>query len=260
MTRPPVKAALRFVALVLLICGLLAGVARAAETVKLTAGFDPDRRGVRTTIVFGFTIGTTDGLPPAGLSGVDLHLPRHMGLGTTSLGLASCEASTLIALGLKGCSANARIGYGSALVEVPLGPQLIQEGTGISAVLGPSKGSRLDVLFYANGISPVFAQLVFPAQLLPDSGRFGGRINTTIPTVPVLPDGPTASVVKFRSTIGPLHLTYFHRRHGKRVPFRPRGVRVPKLCPRGGYPFAADFQFQDSTRLIARTHVPCPTG
>jgi hypothetical protein len=251
--------AVRCAALVVLICGCTGAGARAAETVKLTASFQPNLRGARTTILFGFTVGTTDGSVPAGLSGIDLHLPSHMGLATTSLGLATCEAPTLIAAGLNGCSTNARIGYGSAVVEVPLGPQLVVEHTGISALLAPDEDSHQRMLFYANGITPVFAQLVFPAKLLPESGSVGGGINTTVPVVGVLPDGPNASVVKFSSTIGPLHLTYYKRRHGKRVAFRPRGVKVPKACPRGGYPFSADFEFQDATVLSARTHVPCPT-
>ncbi len=252
------KSPLRLVALSLVICGLLAGGARAAQTVKLTASFDPNRRGVRTTIVFGFEVGTTDGSVPVGLSGVNLQLPGHMALGTSSLGLANCDANTLIAIGLGGCSTNARVGYGSAVVVVPLGPELVRESTPISAVLGPSEGTQAELLFYADGITPVFAQLVFPAKTVPQSGKIGGRINTTVPTVPVLPDGPTASVVQFHSTIGPLHLTYFRHRHGRREAFHPRGARVPRVCPRGGYPFAAEFEFQDASRLSALTHIPCP--
>jgi hypothetical protein len=245
--------------LLISVCGGTSAVAHAAETAKLTAGFTPDRRGASTTIVFGFTIGTTDGSIPSGLSGVDLHLPAHMDIATTSLGLASCETHALIELGLKGCSSNSRIGYGSAVVEVPLGPQLVEEQAGISALLGPSEGSQLVVLFYANGLTPVFAQLVFPAQLLPDSQPFGGRIDTRVPIVPVLPEGPNASVVSFRSTIGPRHLTYHRRVGGRTVRFHPRGLRVPKVCPSGGYPFAADFEFQDATSVTAETRVPCPS-
>jgi hypothetical protein len=262
--KPPVwfDRLLRAVALTGICLGgvLYAGtMASAAETVKLSAAFTPDRRGAVTTIVFSFTVGSTNGSVPAALSGVNIRLPGHMSLNATSLGLATCDTNTLIALGLKGCPLNARVGYGSAVVEVPLGPELVRESTGISAVAGPSEGTRREVLFYANGLMPVFAQLVFPAAVFHNSARAGGHINTTIPTVPVLPDGPNASLVSFRSTIGPLHLTYYRREHGKRVAFRPRGARVPKVCPRGGYPIAADFLFQDSSRLSAKTYVPCPS-
>jgi hypothetical protein len=247
------------VLLALFLWGAFSQIAAAAEQVKLTAGFTPDRRGARTTIVFGFQISTGDGTPPSPVSSVDLRLPAGMGLATTSLGLATCTPELLVAHGLQGCPSNARIGYGSAVVEVPLGPELIKEKAGISALLGEAEGSALEVLFYANGLSPVFAQLVFPAQLLPDSGSFGGRINTAVPTVPVLPEGANASVVDFTSTIGPRHLTYYKRVHGRRVPFHPRGALVPKVCPHGGYPFAGAFVFQDGSRVTASSRVPCPT-
>jgi hypothetical protein len=31
--------------------------------------------------------------------------------------------------------------------------------------------------------------------------------------------------------------------HGKRVAFHPKGVSVPLHCPRGGFPFSANFSF-----------------
>jgi hypothetical protein len=241
-----------------LLCGCFLGTAGAAEIVKLKASLTPDRRGQSTTIVFGFSIGTADGSAPPGLRAVDLSVPSHMGLATSSLGLATCEATTLIRFGLLGCPVNARVGYGNAIVEVPLGPQLVREHTGISTLLGPSDGADLHLLFYANGLTPVFAQLVFPAKILPDSGRFGGRINTSVPVVPVLPEGANASLVQFSSTIGPKNLTYYRRVRGHRVPFHPRGGHVPKVCPKGGFLFSADFEFQDSSRATAKTHVPCP--
>lgn len=51
--------------------------------------------------------------------------------------------------------------------------------------------------------------------------------------------GPDVSIVSVQTTIGPRHLTYYRRLHGRRVAFHPRGVSVPERCPRGGLPFAA---------------------
>ena len=70
--------------------------------------------------------------------------------------------------------------------------------------------------------------------------------------------GPVVSIVSVTSTIGPAHLTYYKRVHGKRVAFSPRGVSVPERCPHGGFRFAASFGFQDGSSTSATTTVPCP--
>lgn len=33
---------------------------------------------------------------------------------------------------------------------------------------------------------------------------------------------------------------------------------VPRVCPVGGYPFAADLAFEDGSHITARTTAPCP--
>jgi hypothetical protein len=70
--------------------------------------------------------------------------------------------------------------------------------------------------------------------------------------------GPDVSIVSVQATIGPSHLTYYKHVHGRLVPFSPRGVSVPERCPRGGFPFAAEFTFQDGSSASAQTTVPCP--
>ncbi len=88
--------------------------------------------------------------------------------------------------------------------------------------------------------------------MLPDAGRFGSQLATSVP------GGPDVSIVSVTSTIGPSHLTYYKHVRGHLVPFRPRGVSVPERCPRGGCPFAADFTFLDESRTSAQTTVPHP--
>jgi hypothetical protein len=39
----------------------------------------------------------------------------------------------------------------------------------------------------------------------------------------------------------------------------PFGVpATPSSCPRGGFPFVADFTFMDGTTATAKSNVPCP--
>jgi len=229
-----------------------------SERAALHASFSPDRLGAPTTITFGFHLESEEGLAPAPLTGLDLQMPAGMNYTTTTLGLAICQPASLLARGLAGCPSNSRLGYGSALVEVPFGTGAGHEIPEIQAVAGPSPNGNLVVLFYANGLFPVAAQLTFSGEVLPDSGHFGSQLSTTVPLVTSVPGGPDVSIVSVQSTIGPSHLTYYKHVHGRLVSFHPRGVSVPERCPHGGFPFAAEFTFQDQTRASATTTVPCP--
>lgn len=232
--------------------------AAVSEHASLHATFTPDRLGTPTTITFSFHLATTEGAAPPPLTSMDLRMPAGVGYATTTLGLALCSEAALLARGLAGCPPNSRLGYGSALVEVPFGTGAGHEIPEIQAVAGPSPTGNMVVLFYANGLFPVSAQLAFSGEVLPDSGRFGSQLSTNVPLVTSVPGGPDVSIVNVQTTIGPSHLTYYKHVHGRLVPFRPRGVSVPERCPRGGFPFAASFTFQDGAHTSAQTTVPCP--
>lgn len=233
--------------------------ALAAQTVKLESSFSPDRLGARTTIEFGFQVHSTNPRrAPLPVTDVDLHLPAGLGLATSTLGLANCEPAALIVGGVSGCPANARIGFGSALVAVPAEGEPIHEEGSLTAFVGPPNNEHLEVLFYAEGRSPVFAQLVFPGRLLDDDPPFSGRLDTAIPLIPTWPGGPDVAVTSMTSTIGPRGLTYYRHVHGEIVPFHPRGIAVPKRCPRRGFPFRVDLTFTDGTQQSATSAVPCP--
>ncbi|HEV2944029.1 MAG TPA: hypothetical protein VGX26_02810 [Solirubrobacteraceae bacterium] len=244
---------------VALACSLAPASAHAAaELASLHASFSPNRLGAPTTIAFAFHLETTDGTAPPPLTGLDLRIPAGMNYTSTTLGLAICQPAALAAGGLAGCPANSRLGYGSALVEVPFGTGQGHEIPEIQAVAGPSPKGNLVVLFYANGLYPVYAQLAFSGEVLPDSGRYGSQLQTNVPLVASVPGGPDVSIVNVTTTIGPSHLTYYKHVHGRLVAFKPRGVAVPERCPRAGFPFAADFAFQDGSHATATTTVPCP--
>jgi hypothetical protein len=245
--------------LVLALCACLpAGASATTERARLHAGFSPDRLGASTTISFGFHIETSEGLAPPPMTSLDLRMPAGINYTTTTLGLAICQPAALQARGLAGCSPNSRLGYGSALVEVPFGVGSGHEIPEIQALMGPPHDGNLVVLFYANGLTPVYAQLVFTGEVLPATGAFGSRLATEVPPIASVPGGPDVSVVSVQSTIGPSHLTYYRHSHGHLVAFHPEGVSVPERCPRGGFPFAAEFAFQDGSHTTAKTTVPCP--
>jgi hypothetical protein len=257
------RAAALAVATALLACTSLVGATSAlatgaSEQASLTAGFSPNRLGQSTTISFGFHLQTAAGTATPPLTNVNLQLPAGMNYTLTTLGLAICRPAVLAARGIAGCPANSRVGSGSALVEVPFGTGSGHEIPEVQAVVGPPNNGNMVVLFYANGQTPVFAQLVFQGEVLPDSGAFGSELSTTVPLIPSVPNGPDVSIVNVNATIGPSHLTYYRRVHGHLQPFHPLGIGVPEHCPRGGFPFNALFTFQDGSQASASTTVPCP--
>jgi hypothetical protein len=140
--------AMRFVAKASLLTGfcllLVGGTARATtENASLNASFTPDRLGAATTIGFSFDLATSEGLAPSPLTDIDLQLPAGMNYTTTTLGLSICQPSVLQLQGPAGCPANSRLGYGSALVEVPFGAGGGQEIPEVQAVAGPSPNGNL---------------------------------------------------------------------------------------------------------------------
>lgn len=253
-------ARLVLVCLLALACaiGWTSAAGAAEENASLHAGFAPDRAGASTTIKFGFEVSTPNGLAPPPLTGLDLHMPAGMSYINTTLGLALCSRHTLEKKGTSGCPTNSELGAGSAYVEVPFGSGAGRELPAITAWMGPPTRGNMVVLFYVNGKTPVYGQFIFGGEVLPETGIFGSQLAAEVPLVTSVPGGPDVSIVRANATIGPQGLTYYHKAHGKRRRFKPRGIAVPLHCPAGGFPFSAQFSFQDGSTAEASTTVPCP--
>lgn len=241
-----------------LCCTWLTTQARAAPTVRLAAALTPEHLGAGTTIHFSFTVADEASRAPVPIREIDLLYPANLGIATSGLGISTCRTATLEVLGPPGCPSNSVIGYGSALVEVPFGPETLQEVTRTTTFMAPVQNGRLGLLFYADGESPVSAQLVFPGLVLPAADPFGGDLSATLPLVPSVPEAPDAALVKLTTTLGPSHITYYEYRKGHTIPYHPRGILLPRVCPRGGFRFAARFSFNDGSSASANTAVACP--
>lgn len=247
-------------ALLTAICALCARPLPAAadQSVQLTAALTPERLGAGTTIHFGFTVLLPPGQVPVPISQIDLLYPQGLGIATSGLGIASCSVAVLEEQGPPGCPSNSVMGYGFGVVEVPFGPQLLQETARTTTFMAPVRNGRLGLLFYANGETPVAAALVFPGLVLPAADPFGGDLDALLPLVPTLPEAPDAALVKLTTTLGPSHITYFEFRKGQTIPYHPAGILLPPTCPRGGFRFAARFAFADGTHASAHATVACP--
>jgi hypothetical protein len=243
---------------VTLACACLPATVFAAQSVTLNATLTPERLGQPTTITFGFQIAAPSGHVPPPLTEIDVDYPNDLGIALSGVGLATCTRTILEASGPQGCPADSRMGYGTALAEIAIGPAIIDETAEVSLVRGPTQSGHLALLFYVNGEAPVSAQLVLPGLILPIPAPFGGRINVIVPLIPSLPEAPDVAVTELRSTIGPQHLTYYEQIDGHDIAYHPKGILLPNNCPHGGFPFAANLTFLDHSHAAAHTVVACP--
>ena len=227
---------------------------------RLTATFSPERLGVATTINIGFQITTPAGRAPSPVTDVELLLPSGLSIATSDLGLETCSPASLEQSGLAGCPPDSLMGRGSAAAEVPFGSAFVTEQAPITLFSGPLQNGHPQLLFFASGEYPVLANIIFGALVMPAQAPFGGLLNATLPLLPSVPEGPDVALVRLQTTIGAKGITYYERVKGKTIAFHPRGILLPKSCPRGGFPFTAHLTFQDATNASASTAVPCPRG
>jgi hypothetical protein len=151
------------------------------------------------------------------------------------------------------------MGYGSAVGEIPFGPEIIKEPASVTIVRAEDQNGKIALLFDVRGISPVGANIVLRAVLLPARPPYGGDISISVPLVPSLPEAPDVSVGQLRAMIGPAAgLTYYERLGSATLPYTPRGIPLPSSCPRGGFPFAATLAFVNGESAGARARVQCP--
>ena len=232
--------------------------AASTPTASLTAAFEPERLGRRTTLSFGFRIrGAAGHLPPA-LTAIDFSYPNNLGIALSGLGLATCTAGKLEASGLGGCQANSIMGFGDATAEISLGSDVVGEPVPITILRAPNEEGHISLLFDAVGTAPLNTSAVFPGALLPAPAPFGGQVSIKAPLIPSLPGAPDVAIVALHATLGPSGVTYFEQAEGRRFAYQPPGILLPNSCPRGGFPFAAQFSFVDGSHASARSREACP--
>jgi hypothetical protein len=225
--------------------------------VRLHVWFSPDRPGASTTVHFGFRIGMRDGSIPPPLVSVNVSLPPGME-GTPTLGQVVCEPLRLQIFGEGGCSPNALMGRGRAVVAQAFGHAIVKDASRIAIFMGPPTHRHTSMVFLATSISPVFSEILFLGSLLPDPSLPEGALwQAAIPLVPSVPGAPDVSVVNMEATLGPENITYFRYSHGRRIAFEPEGLSLPTQCPRRGFPFVATLGFVDGTTIRATYVAQC---
>lgn len=259
-----VRSTLRALPVAVLLAACLCQSAAARQVAALQASFSPDRLGAYATIFIGFRISNIPAAEQEPLTKVSLFLPGEIGLATSGLGLENCLRSRLEEVGLwGGCPSDSLMGRGTATAEIPFAGELVVESAQVDVFSARVRNGRLALMVFVDAQSPVEAELVFPAAVVPAPPPYSEGVETNVPLVPTLPEGPDVAVTHFQMALGstltgPDHFVYYRWVHGHRVAYPPRGLLLPPTCPHGGFPFEAQFVFQDETTATARTTVPCP--
>ena len=236
---------------------LLASAAQAEETVQITsAGFSPDRLGVPTNVFGSATIGSTNLPVPSPITHVNVYGPAGV---TLSLeGTGTCTEAILLNNGPPGCPADSKAGFGGGEGVYELAKELIKEPFTLDFFLGDNQPGHVVMLIYLNAAAPVSYQTVFTAPVINSPKPYGLGFSLNVPIIKVLPEASDASATSSFLTLGARNVAYFKTVHGKRKLLHVKGIITPKSCPRGGWPVASQFSFEDGSTVTSKSTIPCP--
>jgi hypothetical protein len=190
------------------------------------------------------------GPPP--LIGVNFYLPKGTVLHTS--GFPTCSQEALEKTGPSACKKASHAGpTGSALGEVSIGTERVEEHTTIESFYKPGGG----LLFFTDGHTPTSLEILSAGHYvhLGGAGGYGPELITEIPEVSTLPGAPFASVKTINVKAGSAY-----KSHGKTIYYG----RVPKKCPKGGFPikteviFAKEGNKATPETVTALYKSPCP--
>ncbi|HYM45548.1 MAG TPA: hypothetical protein VES65_05230 [Solirubrobacteraceae bacterium] len=229
-------------------CAGAPAAAEATSGVSMRPSFLPDRLGASTafTLALRFS-GGEEGVPPP-LRRLVVRLPA--GLTIDVRGVKTCPPARLRRRGPGGCPSGSLLGRGHALLEVHAGSQTLPEEVTLSVFRGPSRAGLPTFEIFGQGETPLDRSEISTEILETDRAPFGWRTVTSVPPIPTVMYEPDASYVSLSLTFGGRRTPRAHVAAG--------AVVVPRRCPAGGFPFAAEATFADHTTARATATVACP--
>ena len=249
----------RILSVLLVSASLLActAAAQAAETVQITqAGFSPAKLGEPTNAFGSATIASTSGPIPSPIEHVNVFGPAGVTLDLQ--GSTTCNEEALKSAGSSACPANSKAGSGGGEGIYQLGQEVVKEHYTLELFLSDNRPGHVRLLAFLVGHTPVSIEIVFGGSVIRGPSPYGLGFSLNVPLIKVLPEASDASATSAYITLGAKGATYFKKVHGKRKKLKVRGIILPKHCPRGGWPVASQFSFQDGSTVMAKRTVQCP--
>jgi hypothetical protein len=191
------------------------------------------------------------GSPPP-IIGVNFYTPSGTKLHTT--GFPTCPKPTLEQFGPVKCPKGSAAGpVGKAEGFVTIGGERVEESIEISSFYAPGGG----IEFFAAGHTPVSLEILSSGHYVNLGGGagYGPELITEVPLVASLPGAPYASVKSISVKAGSAY-----KSNGKTVYYG----RLPKKCPKGGFPvkteviFAENGEMSKPETVPATYKAPCP--
>ena len=239
----------------------LAATASAVPTVKFkaTAVPIPGFKGTGNILGAGAAVqaeyqisGTEYAGSPPPIIGVNFYLPKGTKLHPS--GFKTCTKPTLEQFGPIRCPKGSSAGpTGRVLGFVTFGTERVEEAATLQSFYAPGGG----IEFFTKGSTPVSLEILSSGKYtqLGGGGGYGPKLLTEVPLVASVPGAPYASVktitVKAGSAIKKGKETIYYG-------------RVPKTCPKGGFPIKTEVIFAENGEpskplVVPATYkAPCP--
>lgn len=232
--------------------------ARAEETVQIAeAAFSPDALGAPTNAFGKAVIGSTDGPVPSPITHVDVYGPA--GLTLNLEGSTTCVRERLEREGPKACSANSRAGTGGGEGAYELSHEIVKEPYTLEFFLTDNRPGHVAMVILLRGSSPVSIEIYLTALVFQARAPYGLGFSVEVPLIKVLPEASDASATSSFIDLGAHGASYRRRLHGREQTVPVKGIVLPRRCPRGGWPVASRFSFQDGETVMATRTIRCPT-
>jgi hypothetical protein len=210
-------------------------------------------RGAGAAVQAEYTISGTEygGYPPP-LTGINVFLPKGTVLHPS--GFPTCPAATLepTGQGPTACPKGSRAGpVGIVHGQVAFGTKIVPETATLESFYAPNGGLE----FFTYGHEPTILEIISKAHYVNTGGLYGKQLISEIPLVETVPGAQDASVTSISVKVGSAIKV-----HGKPVYYG----RLPKTCPKGGYPIKTEVIFAALAGLpvqtvVKNTKTPCPS-
>jgi hypothetical protein len=238
----------------------LPGLAAAVPTVTVRAKIVPisgfpgtgNKLGAGAAVESQLTISGAEygGFPPP-LIGVNVFLPKGTVLHPSGFPVCKPEILEPAGRGPKHCPKGSAAGpVGKATGVVAFGSEIVPETVTIEPFYAPGGGLE----FFTFGHSPVLLEVLSKAHYVAANGLYSKELIAEVPLVETVPGAQDASVKTISVKVGSAI-----RRNGKAIYYG----RVPKKCPKGGFPAKVELTFAGLGGLTQATvtktlKVACP--
>jgi len=191
------------------------------------------------------------GHPPP-LEGINFYLPKGAELHPS--GFPTCPVSTLEPTGggPKKCPSGSAAGpVGKVVGFVEIGHKIVEEISTVESFY--AEGGGLE--FFTYGHEPTLLEIISTGKYVNAGGLYSHELIAQIPLIEPLPETRDASVKSISVKVGSAY-----KSHGKTIYYG----RLPKKCPKGGFPLQTEVIFAGvgglaKQEVTTKYKAPCPS-